>query len=79
MGHAENRCEIRFAMNNDDGQREWSSELRAEPRRTAGRPVSRWLKQEGDGGASIRGGRTPSNGGGENGNGTVRQENGVPL
>jgi hypothetical protein len=36
MGHAENRCEIRFAMEINDGSREWSNELRAESRRVAG-------------------------------------------
>ncbi|MCH80177.1 hypothetical protein A2U01_0000940 [Trifolium medium] len=62
MGHTENRCEIRFAMSNDDGQREWSSELRADTRRMAGRPVSRWLKEETGGGHSSRGGGASSDG-----------------
>jgi hypothetical protein len=57
MGHAENRCEIRFAMESDDGIREWSNDLRAEPRRVAGRPASRWLVEE-------RGGRQNGRGGG---------------
>ncbi|MCI30654.1 hypothetical protein A2U01_0051865, partial [Trifolium medium] len=56
MGHAENRCEIRFAMESDDGSRELSNELRAEPRRTAGRQASRWLVEERGGGSGSRGG-----------------------
>jgi 14-3-3 protein epsilon len=46
MGHAENKCEVRFSMEQDDGSREWSVELRAEPRRQGGRMVSRWLREE---------------------------------
>ncbi|MCI51957.1 hypothetical protein A2U01_0073201, partial [Trifolium medium] len=56
MGHAENRCEVRFSMENDDGTREWSSEIRAESRRQGGRVTSRWLREE-------RGGRTEKEGG----------------
>jgi 14-3-3 protein epsilon len=65
MGHAENRCEIRFAMDSDDGIRNWSNNLRAESRRSAGRQSSRWLLDErggssnsrgGDGGSTTRGG-----------------------
>jgi 14-3-3 protein epsilon len=56
MGHAENKCEVRFSMERDDGNREWSSELRAESRRLSGRPTSRWLKEEG-GGSRVTGGR----------------------
>ncbi|PNX81632.1 endonuclease/exonuclease/phosphatase family protein, partial [Trifolium pratense] len=75
MGHTESKCEIRFAMNNDDGRREWSNELRAEPKRAAGRPVSRWLVEEHGGGPSRPGGGGPiPRGGGEN-SGT-RQRNG---
>ncbi|MCH94705.1 hypothetical protein A2U01_0015670, partial [Trifolium medium] len=47
MGHAENKCEVRFSMERDDGVRAWSKELRAEPRRRRGRPTSRWLNEEG--------------------------------
>jgi hypothetical protein len=57
MGHAENKCEIRFAMEEDDGKREWSAEIRAELRRQGGRQSSRWLREEG-------GGRTMQTGGG---------------
>ncbi|MCI57988.1 hypothetical protein A2U01_0079241, partial [Trifolium medium] len=46
MGHAENKCEVQFAMENDDGWREWSAELRAEGRGQGSRPVSQWLKAE---------------------------------
>ncbi|PNY14674.1 hypothetical protein L195_g011358 [Trifolium pratense] len=56
MGHAENRCEVRFSLEQDDGSREWSSELRAEPRRQGGRMSSRWLREE-------RGGRSENDGG----------------
>jgi hypothetical protein len=47
MGHAESRCEVRYAMEHDDGRREWSAEIRAEPRRQGGRQGSRWLREEG--------------------------------
>jgi hypothetical protein len=47
MGHAENKCEVRFAMERDDGVRAWSNELRADYRRRGGRPASRWLSEEG--------------------------------
>jgi hypothetical protein len=46
MGHTENKCEVRFAMEHDDGVREWSNEIRAEPRRQGGRLASRWLREE---------------------------------
>jgi hypothetical protein len=55
MGHAENKCEIRFSMEHDDGVREWSAEIRAEPRRQGGRLSSRWLREE-------KGGRTEEGG-----------------
>jgi hypothetical protein len=56
MGHAENKCEVRFSMENDDGVRAWSNELRAEYRRRGGRPMSRWLTEEG-GSSGVTGGR----------------------
>jgi hypothetical protein len=56
MGHAENKCEVRFAKEIDDGVREWSNELRAEPRRRSGRQTSRWLKEEGGGSGNSNGG-----------------------
>jgi 14-3-3 protein epsilon len=46
MGHAENKCEIRFGMEQDDGRREWPAEIRADSRRQGGRFVSRWLREE---------------------------------
>ncbi|KAK2458187.1 hypothetical protein QL285_005377 [Trifolium repens] len=46
LGHSENKCAVRFDMQQDDGIREWSGELRAEPCRQGGRPISRWLKEE---------------------------------
>jgi hypothetical protein len=46
MGHAENKCPVRFAMEEDNGIREWSSELRADSRRQGGKFVSRWLREE---------------------------------
>jgi hypothetical protein len=49
MGHGENRCAVRFAMENDDGIRGWSKELRADPRRRGGRQYSKWLTEEEDG------------------------------
>jgi hypothetical protein len=56
MGHAENKCEVRFVKEIDDGVREWSNELRAEPRRRSGRQTSRWLKEEGGGSGNSNGG-----------------------
>jgi hypothetical protein len=46
MGHAENKCEIRFSMEHDDGVRNWSAEIRADHRRQGGRQTSRWLREE---------------------------------
>jgi 14-3-3 protein epsilon len=63
MGHAENKCEIRFSMENDDGRREWSGELRADQRRGGGRQSSRWLREEKDGGEGLFGGARRSQGG----------------
>jgi hypothetical protein len=59
MGHAENKCEVRFSMEHDDGTREWSSEIRAETRRHGGRAASRWLKEEN--GGSMEQGEAPTN------------------
>jgi hypothetical protein len=56
MGHGENKCEIRFSMEHDDGTREWSTEIRADSRRQGGRITSRWLKEEGGGGVEQGGG-----------------------
>ncbi|KAK2423100.1 zinc knuckle (CCHC-type) family protein [Trifolium repens] len=56
MGHTENKCEIRYAMEQDDGSREWSADIRAEPRRQGGRLVSSWLREERSGGEEIGGG-----------------------
>jgi hypothetical protein len=56
MGHAENKCEIRFSMEQDDGTREWSTEIRADSRRQGGRFVSRWLKEEKSGDVEQYGG-----------------------
>jgi hypothetical protein len=55
MGHAENKCEVRFAMENDDGRREWSGELRADQRRGGGRQTSRWLREDREGGNGVTG------------------------
>jgi hypothetical protein len=46
MGHAENKCPVRFEMEEDNGAREWSSELRADNRRQGGKITSRWLREE---------------------------------
>jgi hypothetical protein len=56
MGHAENKCEVRFAMEHDDGSREWSAEIRAENRRQGGKLTSRWLREEGGGPSIAHGG-----------------------
>jgi 14-3-3 protein epsilon len=53
--HAKNNCEVRFTMENDDGRREWSGEIRADQRRGGGRQTLRWLREEGDGGNRMSG------------------------
>jgi hypothetical protein len=63
MGHAENKCGVRFSMDNDDGRREWSGELRVDQRRGGGRQTSRWLREERDGGGGFAGGGRRSQGG----------------
>jgi hypothetical protein len=45
MGHSENKCEILFAKEQDDGVRGWSADLRADLRRQ-GRATSKWLREE---------------------------------
>jgi hypothetical protein len=47
LGHAENKCVVRYAMVGDNGRRSWSNEIRAEVRRPGGRVDSRWLREEG--------------------------------
>ncbi|GAU34127.1 hypothetical protein TSUD_66060 [Trifolium subterraneum] len=36
LGHAENKCEVKYAMERDDGRRSWSNEIKAEVRRPGG-------------------------------------------
>ncbi|PNX64177.1 hypothetical protein L195_g061989, partial [Trifolium pratense] len=43
MGHSERRCVVRYEMENDNGERGWSSALRVDLRRRGGRQTSRWL------------------------------------
>ncbi|GAU19166.1 hypothetical protein TSUD_89310 [Trifolium subterraneum] len=47
FGHAENKCEVKYAMERDDGRRSWSNEIKAELRRPGGRVGSQWLHEEG--------------------------------
>ncbi|PNY09838.1 hypothetical protein L195_g006396 [Trifolium pratense] len=56
MGHAENKCEVRFSMEQDDGTREWSAEIRAEPKSRGGRLASRWLREDRGGPGKQAGG-----------------------
>jgi hypothetical protein len=56
MGHAENRCEVRYSMEQDDGSRGWTADIRAEPRRQGGRLHSRWLREERGGREELGGG-----------------------
>jgi 14-3-3 protein epsilon len=56
MGHAENKCEVRYSMEEDDGVREWSADIRADNRRQGGRLASRWLREEGGGPSEPKGG-----------------------
>lgn len=57
LGHTEQRCPVLFAKDHDDGVREWSIELRAEPRKQGGGSGSRWLKEEGRNRPTLAGGR----------------------
>jgi 14-3-3 protein epsilon len=68
MGHGENKCEVRFSMEQDSGVREWSAEIRAESRRVGGRLSSRWLREE-------KGGRVETSGGGTAGQSIPATEN----
>jgi hypothetical protein len=57
LGHAENKCEVRFEMENDDGVIGWSREIRADPpHRAGGRLTSRWLREEAPGVEEVNGG-----------------------
>ncbi|GAU39458.1 hypothetical protein TSUD_158890 [Trifolium subterraneum] len=58
MGHAENKCEVSFSMEQDYGKKEWSADIRADLRRQGGRLVSRWLKEERGGGEEAAVGHT---------------------
>ncbi|GAU35453.1 hypothetical protein TSUD_364090 [Trifolium subterraneum] len=42
----ENKCEVKYNMEQDDGSRGWSNEIRAKVRRPGGRVESRWLREE---------------------------------
>ncbi|GAU48815.1 hypothetical protein TSUD_99870 [Trifolium subterraneum] len=42
----DNKCEVKYAMERDDGSRGWSNEIKAEVRRPGGRVESRWLREE---------------------------------
>ncbi|PNX68907.1 cysteine desulfurase mitochondrial-like, partial [Trifolium pratense] len=53
LGHSEDKCDVRYAMERDDGRRIWSNEIRAEVRRPGGRMDSRWLREEGRGRADT--------------------------
>jgi hypothetical protein len=56
MGHAENKCVVRFEMEEDNGVRDWTPEIRAETRRQGGRLNSRWLREEKGGREEVVGG-----------------------
>jgi hypothetical protein len=77
MGHTENKCEVRFSMEQDDGVREWSAEIRADNRRQGGRLTSRWLREDGGGPTEARGGdgsRQPQNSAGNTNSGPTRDD-----
>ncbi|GAU40629.1 hypothetical protein TSUD_190060 [Trifolium subterraneum] len=46
IGHSDNKCEVKYAMERDDGNRGWSNEIKAEVRRPGGRVESRWLRED---------------------------------
>ncbi|GAU47759.1 hypothetical protein TSUD_387180 [Trifolium subterraneum] len=47
LGHVENKCEVKYAMDRDDGRRSGSNEIKAEVRHPGRRVGSRWLHEEG--------------------------------
>ncbi|XP_058746288.1 uncharacterized protein At4g02000-like [Vicia villosa] len=56
LGHTEAKCEVKFSMTSDDGKREWSSDLRADNKRSGSNAGSKWLKDDSAGiGKSIDG------------------------
>ncbi|GAU38028.1 hypothetical protein TSUD_395880 [Trifolium subterraneum] len=46
IGHSDNKCEVKYAMERDYGSRGWSNEIKAEVRRPGDRVESRWLREE---------------------------------
>ncbi|XP_058726793.1 uncharacterized protein At4g02000-like [Vicia villosa] len=60
LGHSDQRCEVRFAMEEDNGIREWSNDIMVENRRYNNASSSKWLKEEGAG--SEKNGSTSSSG-----------------
>lgn len=47
LGHTEQKCEVLFAMEMDDGVRVWNAELWVEPRRVvSGGGGGRWLRED---------------------------------
>ncbi|MCI41296.1 hypothetical protein A2U01_0062529, partial [Trifolium medium] len=47
-----------FSLEQEDGSRGWSGEIRAYKKRHGGRLASRWLKEESGGGETVMGGAT---------------------
>ncbi|PNX59122.1 cysteine desulfurase mitochondrial-like, partial [Trifolium pratense] len=53
LGHSEDKCDVRYAIERDDGKRSWSNEIRVDVRRPGGCMDSRWLREEGRGRADT--------------------------
>lgn len=49
LTHTERFCKKKFDASSENVNREWGSWLRAPPRRVAGAPKSKWLREDGDG------------------------------
>ncbi|XP_058746447.1 uncharacterized protein LOC131619359 [Vicia villosa] len=54
LGHSEQKCEIRFEMEEDNGLRGWTNDLRVDNRRVYNASNSKWLKEEGAGSESTK-------------------------
>lgn len=70
LGHAENKCEVRFSQEDDGALRRWSNVIRAAQWRPGGRGESKWLREEGGsrGDMASRKGSVSENGGANSGN-----------
>lgn len=69
LTHTERFCKKKFDASSENVNRELGSWLRAPPRRVAGAPKSKWLREEGDGDWNLRYGKDNSQQ--QNGEGSI--------